>query len=151
MVLINAQTVAAFDEELLAAIKRFWITSVPSKISVFGWRLLQDKLPTRIEYGEEGSLQISMNNVVCYVLTVLNQRVTYSQVAQKRHQIWKLVFTWLDWKMVAWGDDVVTNFLQCYSLCSRKESVSFSMANNDVVYLVGAKQYSVQQESGQHC
>jgi len=25
-VLINAQTVAAFDEELLAAIKRFWIT-----------------------------------------------------------------------------------------------------------------------------
>jgi len=25
------------------------------------------------------------------------------------------------------------------------------MANNDVVYLVGAKQYSVQRESGQHC
>jgi len=73
LVLINAQTVAAFDEELLAAIKCFLITSVPSKISMFGWRLLQDKLPTRIEYGEEGSLQISMNNVVRYVLTVLNR------------------------------------------------------------------------------
>jgi len=46
--------------------------------------------------------------------------------------------------MVAWGDDVVTNFLQFYSLCSQKESVSFSMANNNTVYLVGAKQYSVQ-------
>lgn len=83
MVLINAQTVAAFDEELLAAIKRFWITSVPSKISVFGWRLLQDKLPTRLECGEEGSLHLSMNNVGCHVLTVLNRQVTYLQVAQK--------------------------------------------------------------------
>jgi len=42
--------------------------------------------------------------------------------------------------MVAWGDDVVTNLLQFYSLSSRKESVSFSMANNDMLYLVGAKQ-----------
>lgn len=65
MVLINAQTVAAFDEELLAAIKRFWITSVPSKISVFGWRLLQDKLPTRIEYGEEGSLVTDKHEQCC--------------------------------------------------------------------------------------
>lgn len=72
-VLINCQTVAAFDEALLAAIERFWITSVPSKITVFGWRLLQDKLPTHVECGEEGSLQMSMNNVVWYVLTVLNR------------------------------------------------------------------------------
>jgi len=63
----------------------FWITSVPSKISEFGWRL-QDKLLTRLECGEEGSLHLSMNNVVCHVLTELNQRVTYSQVAQKRQK-----------------------------------------------------------------
>lgn len=42
----------------------------------------------------------------------------------KTSEIWKLVFTWLDWKIAVWGDDVVTNFLQFYSLCSPKESVS---------------------------
>jgi hypothetical protein len=32
------------------ALKRLWKNNVPSKISIFGWRLLLEKLPTRETY-----------------------------------------------------------------------------------------------------
>jgi hypothetical protein len=40
---------ADFDADFLAAVQRLWDLSVPSKVGLFGWRLLQDRLPTQIE------------------------------------------------------------------------------------------------------
>lgn len=37
-----------FDDELLKAVHRLWLTSVLKKV-VYGWRLLQDRLPNRLD------------------------------------------------------------------------------------------------------
>ncbi|MCI21403.1 putative ribonuclease H protein, partial [Trifolium medium] len=38
---------AVIDTQTVAALKRLWKNNVPSKVIVFGWRLLLEKLPTR--------------------------------------------------------------------------------------------------------
>jgi hypothetical protein len=45
--LLNLQPVETMEENLLVAFKRIWRYNVPSKINVFGWRLLLNRLPTR--------------------------------------------------------------------------------------------------------
>jgi hypothetical protein len=58
----------------------------------------------------------------------------------KTKEIWDLIFTWLDWKAVGWGADLVDNFLLFnFNLQreERQESVPLRLATNDLVYLVG--------------
>ncbi|MCI36007.1 hypothetical protein A2U01_0057229, partial [Trifolium medium] len=40
--------VAELDPNVLVAIRKLWRNDVPSKITVFGWRLLLERLPTRM-------------------------------------------------------------------------------------------------------
>ncbi|GAU50636.1 hypothetical protein TSUD_134420 [Trifolium subterraneum] len=40
-------TVAAVDYDTEATLKLLWLNNVPSKINIFGWRLLLQKLPTK--------------------------------------------------------------------------------------------------------
>ncbi|XP_045798020.1 uncharacterized protein LOC123892259 [Trifolium pratense] len=47
MVLQDKRVDTTLDTNTMAALKRLWKNNVPSKVSVFGWRLLLEKLPTR--------------------------------------------------------------------------------------------------------
>ncbi|XP_045802541.1 uncharacterized protein LOC123896163 [Trifolium pratense] len=47
MVLQDKRVGTTLDTNTVAALKRLWKNNVPSKVSVFGWRLLLEKLPTR--------------------------------------------------------------------------------------------------------
>ncbi|XP_045791751.1 uncharacterized protein LOC123886477 [Trifolium pratense] len=44
---LQDRRVGTLDTYTVAALKRLWKNNVPLKISVFGWRLLLEKLPTR--------------------------------------------------------------------------------------------------------
>ncbi|MCH79845.1 hypothetical protein A2U01_0000604 [Trifolium medium] len=39
--------VVELDPNVLIAIRKLWLNDVPSKVAVFGWRLLHERLPTR--------------------------------------------------------------------------------------------------------
>jgi hypothetical protein len=43
------QNEAVDDANFLKVIKQVWDCSVPSKVEVFGWKLLQGHLPTRLD------------------------------------------------------------------------------------------------------
>ncbi|XP_045791248.1 uncharacterized protein LOC123885955 [Trifolium pratense] len=47
MVLQDKRVGTTLDTNTVAVLKRLWKNNVPSKVSVFGWRLLLEKLPTR--------------------------------------------------------------------------------------------------------
>ncbi|GAU25336.1 hypothetical protein TSUD_375990 [Trifolium subterraneum] len=59
------------DEELngnvLAAIKQLWKNEVPTKVSIFGWRIILDRLPTRMALNRRGILlnPIDLNCILC--------------------------------------------------------------------------------------
>ncbi|GAU35675.1 hypothetical protein TSUD_162470 [Trifolium subterraneum] len=52
------------DSDLLYALSKLWKNDIPSKVGVFGWRLLLDKLPTRAALVSKGILSNS-NDVSC--------------------------------------------------------------------------------------
>ncbi|GAU47144.1 hypothetical protein TSUD_379210 [Trifolium subterraneum] len=46
-ILQNGRSAKEINPSILVSIQRLWKNDVPSKVGVFGWRLLLDKLPTR--------------------------------------------------------------------------------------------------------
>ncbi|PNX58407.1 hypothetical protein L195_g050897, partial [Trifolium pratense] len=46
--------------ESLVAIRKLWKNDLPSKVGVFGWRLLLEKLPTRVALAHRGDRPYSL-------------------------------------------------------------------------------------------
>ncbi|GAU14631.1 hypothetical protein TSUD_96950 [Trifolium subterraneum] len=44
----------ALDAGTITAVRKSWKNDIPSKVGVFGWRLLQDRLPTRASLASKG-------------------------------------------------------------------------------------------------
>ncbi|MCH94475.1 putative ribonuclease H protein, partial [Trifolium medium] len=45
--LMNGRVMQDLNPNVLTALQALWENDIPSKVGVFGWRLLLDKLPTR--------------------------------------------------------------------------------------------------------
>ncbi|CAJ2643625.1 unnamed protein product [Trifolium pratense] len=46
--LLNSVESNIVDENVVHALNQLWVNDVPSKVNVFGWRLLLERLPTRL-------------------------------------------------------------------------------------------------------
>jgi hypothetical protein len=62
--LLAARHTEELNEPLLAALKKLWKSDIPSKILVFGWRLLLNRLPTRAALARRGVLA-NTNELQC--------------------------------------------------------------------------------------
>jgi hypothetical protein len=62
--LLAARQTKELNEPLLAALKKLWKSDIPSKILVFGWRLLLNRLPTRAALARRGVLA-NTNELQC--------------------------------------------------------------------------------------
>ncbi|GAU23394.1 hypothetical protein TSUD_334420 [Trifolium subterraneum] len=77
------------EPDLLAAINKLWKNDIPSKVGVFGWRLLLEKLPTRAALASKGGWKHFLH----YGSLVKNKKGM-----KVRHLIW-LATTWCLWRM----------------------------------------------------
>jgi hypothetical protein len=66
MELLNRSVMANLDDNMVSSLELMWKNNVPSKISIFGWRLLLKKLPTRETLFDKGI--ITNNSEKCCVL-----------------------------------------------------------------------------------
>jgi len=80
---------------------------------MFGWGVLQDRLPTVSNYGEEGVIR-DVHCIFCF-----NEIETASHFLD-----WTI--NWLHWKVTGWGDELVANFHLLNSLCIGKKGKSIS-------------------------
>ncbi|CAJ2640794.1 unnamed protein product [Trifolium pratense] len=71
-VLLKRVNLVEIEPKTLSALKDLWNNNVPTKVSIFGWRLLLDKLPTRETLFNRGGwtetaylLKISLNILFC--------------------------------------------------------------------------------------
>ncbi|GAU43586.1 hypothetical protein TSUD_27880 [Trifolium subterraneum] len=53
-VLLNNNQIAGMDPNVLSSINQLWKNDIPSEVLVFGWRLLLERLPTRIALHRRG-------------------------------------------------------------------------------------------------
>ncbi|MCH79472.1 putative non-LTR retroelement reverse transcriptase [Trifolium medium] len=63
ILLANRQGVD-LDPDMLNAIRKLWLNDIPSKVAVFGWRLLQERLPTRLALHNRNIL-LNVQDLAC--------------------------------------------------------------------------------------
>ncbi|CAJ2658481.1 unnamed protein product [Trifolium pratense] len=67
--LLQYSNTVVLESNVLDAIQKLWKNDVPSKVNIFGWRLLLEKLPTRAALHHRGILNNphDISCIFCYM------------------------------------------------------------------------------------
>jgi hypothetical protein len=74
--LLDQRQIEGVEPDRLEAIKKLWKNDVPSKVLIFAWRLLLDRLPTRSALHRRGIL-LNQNDLHCVFCTHLSEEVSH--------------------------------------------------------------------------
>jgi hypothetical protein len=93
--LLQFKQIDPLDENVLLAINKLWGNDVSSKISIFGWRLLLQRLPTRRALNRRGILlnPLDLNCILCFGHIEDASHLFFSCPFNKG--VWEAVFMWL--------------------------------------------------------
>jgi hypothetical protein len=93
--LIQPHNIASLDANVLEAIQNLWKNDVPTKINIFGWRLLLDKLPTRDALHHRGILHntYELTCSFCFHLPEDSFHVFFN--CPFATKVWQAIFTWI--------------------------------------------------------
>jgi hypothetical protein len=85
----------ALEHNMVHALKKLWVTKVPSKASIFGWRLLLAKLPTKVALFDKGIITTNLEKccVFCSGVEEDIQHVFFN--CNVILQLWDAIFNWL--------------------------------------------------------
>jgi hypothetical protein len=95
MGLLNRSSLDSLEDNKVISLKKLWKNNVPSKISIFGWRLLLEKLATREALFDKGviSNQGERSCVFCYSNEEsLNHLFLHCKVVGI---VWQQIFNWM--------------------------------------------------------
>lgn len=100
-----------FSDSLINACKKLWRNDAPSKITIFAWRVLHNRIATREALFRRGVIhsQHEKGCVFCFL-----EDETVSHLFLNCHiikNIWQLVFSWLG-EPYCDEDDVTTHFME---------------------------------------
>jgi hypothetical protein len=127
--LLASRPVEEVDENILAAIKILWRNDVPSKILVFGWRLLLDRLPTRSALNHRGILlnSLDLTCVFCSLYLEDSNHLFFSCQFVKR--IWAAISSWI-------GNDIPTEVVGWNNFMRFGELLRLNKAGRRVNHLI---------------
>ncbi|PNX71113.1 pantothenate synthetase [Trifolium pratense] len=93
--LISSRQVTMLETTEAEALSRLWKSDVPSKINVFGWRLLLNRLPTRMALHRRGILSnpFELSCVFCFWHREDGAHLFFSCYFSK--VVWRNVLKWL--------------------------------------------------------
>jgi hypothetical protein len=118
--LLNLQPVETMEENLLVAFKRIWRYNVPSKINVFGWRLLLNRLPTRAALNRRCIL-LNPHDLYCvFCFQYVEDCAHLFFHCLFSNGVWFSVFKWLG-KSLPTGIDRSNYFLLFADMCKSKD------------------------------
>lgn len=84
------------DESIIHLFDMLWITNVPRKILIFGWRLLLNRLPTRVALSNKGVINGS-HNLVCPFCFVVEESLPHLFFNfMLNFLVWEQIYKWLD-------------------------------------------------------
>lgn len=78
---MQGKIVTILCEGVKIALHCIWDLKVPQKVKIFGWRLLQDRLPTRDHLGRRGIIVDSENCRCFFVMLWLKVVIICSFIA----------------------------------------------------------------------
>jgi hypothetical protein len=98
--LLETRQTEVIDDSVLEVIKKFWRNDLPSKVLVFGWRLLLERLPTKGALHRRGILT-NNNELLCNFCS--------QQVEDCEHlffnctvitSVWELIYQWIGRRVI---------------------------------------------------
>jgi hypothetical protein len=92
---MNRFVTDALDPNTVLALNKLWITNAPSKASIFGWRLLLDKLPTKAALINKGIITSNLKRCCVYCLKEVEDIQHVFFKCDVIVQVWSYIFKWL--------------------------------------------------------
>lgn len=107
---LTAENVQVRDD-VAAACKRIWKNDAPSKVLIFTWRVLLERVATRDALSRRGILH-SQNDLCCVLCFRENESVEHLFLAcNVVKSIWSQVFSWMGVPIVE-PEDVISHFVE---------------------------------------
>jgi hypothetical protein len=92
------------EATILAALKKLWKIDVPSKVLVFGWRFILDRLPTRLALNHRGII-LNRNDMSCAFCSLNTEDIGHLFFScQFSVGIWNAISNWIG-KVIPTGVD----------------------------------------------
>ncbi|CAJ2643768.1 unnamed protein product [Trifolium pratense] len=94
--LLSRVVTLAIDENVVEALNQLWTNDMPSKVSIFGWRLLLSRLPTRMALAKKGVI-VNPRELCCAFCFREEEDIDHVFFnCSFSQQIWKGIFVWLN-------------------------------------------------------
>ncbi|CAJ2655981.1 unnamed protein product [Trifolium pratense] len=101
----SREVVVAIDENVVKALQQLWLNDVPSKVSIFGWRLLLSRLPTRMALARK-SILVNPHEQCCIFCFEEQEELSHvlfnCSFSQK---LWKRIFKWMNVDFISFDDE----------------------------------------------
>ncbi|XP_045791643.1 uncharacterized protein LOC123886361 [Trifolium pratense] len=91
----NGRTARELNTNVLTSLQGMWNNDIPSKVGVFGWRLLIEKLPTRAALAYRGILTNSHDLSCVFCFKELEDCKHLFFNCNLMQQVWKSIYQWV--------------------------------------------------------
>jgi hypothetical protein len=106
--LLDTFSLEALEPNTVHALKKLWITKVPSKASIFGWRLLLAKLPTKEALFEKGIITTNFERCCVFCSNEVEDIPHVFFNCNLIVQVWNSIFNWLGSNIIVKSNAMVT-------------------------------------------
>lgn len=129
------------DDNILEAVKLVWMSCVPSKVRIFGWRLLKNRLPMRKVLVDKAIIHVKLESrcvFYCLQIEEVNHMFLNCTIVRK---VWEKVHNWVG---IASNEGIVCPSHFGKMLANLQGSCALKTAGGDVasnllVYLESAE------------
>ncbi|XP_058777034.1 uncharacterized protein LOC131651385 [Vicia villosa] len=107
MLALNEEKVDPSHKE---ALKHVWRSWLPSKVKIFGWRLLKDRLATRAQLVKRGILEYNAAGFCAFGCLQIEDTAHLFINCETSRRVWENIAIWLGIEPLG-GDDCCSHFL----------------------------------------
>jgi hypothetical protein len=95
VLLLNGRNMIDINQATVAALESLWKNDIPSKVGVFGWRLILEKLPTRAPLATRGILSNTHYFVCVFYFHDSEDCRHFFFNCHIVKQVWSCIFVWM--------------------------------------------------------
>jgi hypothetical protein len=122
--LLNRLELEALHSNTTLALNKLWRTNVPSKVGVFGWRLMLDKLPTKDALFTKGIITSHFDRCCVFCSIDVEDTLHVFLNCHMISQVWDCIFKWMGVHVFS-SPSVTEHFIAFGGLLSGKKAKKF--------------------------
>jgi hypothetical protein len=119
--LLNRLEMDALNSDTTLALKKLWSTNMPSKASIFGWRMMLDKLPTKEALFAKGIISNHFERCCVFCSIEVEDTLHVFLNCHMISQVWDCIFKWMGVQVIS-PSTVINHFLSFGGIFSGKKT-----------------------------